>query len=560
MKKNQYEEDEAYNRYAEQVNSDPAHAYAMARVFGKSEDDARAAADEVRNRNIQRNLVSSYADNAPGGLDFGSYMQRLNDAQDNGTGGNWEIQITDPKAHGYYNYSAEDYGKRLSQEQANAEVMNPYQRVLDRVLHPFAPRVNVQDAMAEFHPEERTYWQDLTDQMEAALERGDEEEYNRLHALLNSEEAYAQREQEAGNGTTVFDQARAYIEKITDPSFTPRQSHGSEVNWHPEEKQITGSEEAAAAAEASPTPDKISHRGTDILNSRRTVVDISNPATETERPEMQPAEQYIYPEDGRRMRFQSQSPFEDWQKELIDEMNTAYENHDYAKQKELLDTYNAGQDAYSRYRYEGSIEEGQTPYQGITDALIGGDPQAYAEARNALAENGYSDDMMDDQTADWIHQNGGDIKDQETMLQDYLGLSPTDAEATSILWWWTDNNGKAEADTDENGRLKQDELGTYLKGLEEAGTLSDTQAAAIWTESFPTAKTDYAGWKGKGTKKEKSQYFIDADANGNNRLTQAELGAYLMQQGLSDEEAAKIWSEEFPTAKTSYEAWRKKQK
>ena len=39
-------------------------------------------------------------------------------------------------------------------------------------------------------------WQDLTEQMEAARERGDEEEYNRIHAIIASDEAYQQREQE----------------------------------------------------------------------------------------------------------------------------------------------------------------------------------------------------------------------------------------------------------------------------------------------------------------------------------------------------------------------------
>ena len=374
-------------------------------------------------------------------------------------------------------------------------------------------------------------------------------------------------------GHPVVDGLIDYI--LTGKQYDTAEKRTLSTDWHTDDSYIERAM-ADSTPEPTPTPAKDSKNkeyeyqtgipANGNLNPVTGVneIKVTEPVQGESAPQSEPVRQYMYPENSEaRLRFQSTMPHEDWQKALIDEMNAAYDERDFSRQKQLLDIYNSGYDAYSRYDYERSLPEGATPYDEMTGALGSGSIEDYNTARNNLLGRGYTENEVDTQTADWIHENGGSTKDREAMLQEYLGLSPSDAEATSVLWWWTDSNGKGEADTDANGKLKQDELGSYLKTMEEGGTLSEAQAATIWNDSFPTAKTDYTAWKGKGTKKEKSQVFTDADSNGNNRLTQAELGAYLMRQqagGMTDEEAAKIWAEEFPSAKTDYAKWKGKQK
>ena len=183
-------------------------------------------------------------------------------------------------------------------------------------------------------------------------------------------------------------------------------------------------------------------------------------------------------------------------------MNTAQENRDFDRSAELLRIYRAD-DAYNAFlrdRYQKTLPKGTDAYQGMQDAISAGDAQGYKEAMNTLRSNGYSKEDIEDKASEMIHRSDKTAKEKEQDLRDYLGLSASDAAATTLMWWWTDSNGKDAADTDKNGKLKQDELGAYLKSLEGNKTITEAQAAAIWKESFPTAKTDYAKWKGNNKK------------------------------------------------------------
>lgn len=226
-------------------------------------------------------------------------------------------------------------------------------------------------------------------------------------------------------------------------------------------------------------------------------------ATEENRTEQAPITQYFYPEaDTGNIRFQSTTPFEDWQRSLIDEINEAQNSRDFQRQAELMRIYGADDsyDAFMRDRYSHSLPEGTTAYQSLQDAISAGDAQAYKQAQNTLRTNGYSQQDIDNNAAELIHQSDKTTAEKEKDLRDYLGISASDAQATAIMWWWNDSNGKDAADADGNGRLKQAELGEYLRSLENSRTLSEAQAAAIWKESFPSAKTDYSTWKGKQKK------------------------------------------------------------
>ena len=287
---------------------------------------------------------------------------------------------------------------------------------------------------------------------------------------------------------------------------------------------------------------------------------------ETGRPEQSQITQYLWPEDENAIiRYQSNEPFEDYQKILIDEMNAAYDAQDFDRGNELRKIYSDKEDSYNAFlrdRYQQTLPKGQSAYQSLQNAISAGDVRAYNEAQNTLVSNGYSRNNIEEQASEMIHNSDKSEAEKEKDLKKYLGLSTSDAQATTLMWWWTDNKGKEAADTDKNGKLRQDELGAYLKELEESNTLTEAQAAAIWKETYPTAKTDYAKWKGKNSKPD-NPVLTAADADGNGRLKQDELGAYLKQQeagGMSEEEAAAIWKEQFPTAKTDYSKWKGKQK
>ncbi len=287
---------------------------------------------------------------------------------------------------------------------------------------------------------------------------------------------------------------------------------------------------------------------------------------ETGRPEQSQITQYFWPEDENAMiRYQSNTPFEDYQRILIDEMNAAYDAQDFERGNELRNIYSDKEDSYNAFlrdRYQQTLPKGESAYKSLQDAINSEDVRAYNEAQNILTSNGYSRKDIEEQASEMIHNSNKSADEKEKDLKKYLGLSASDAQATTLMWWWTDNKGKEAADADKNGRLKQDELGAYLKELEESSTLTEAQAAAIWKETYPTAKTDYSKWKGKGSKPD-NPVLTAADADGNGRLKQDELGAYLKQQeagGMSEEEAADIWKEQFPTAKTDYAKWKGKQK
>lgn len=287
---------------------------------------------------------------------------------------------------------------------------------------------------------------------------------------------------------------------------------------------------------------------------------------ETGRPEQSQITQYFWPEDENAMiRYQSNAPFEEYQRILIDEMNAAYDAQDFERGNELRKIYSDKDDSYNAFlrdRYQQTLPKGESAYKSLQDAISAGDVRAYNEAQNTLASNGYSRKDIEEQASEMIHNSNKSSDEKEKELKKYLGLSDSDAQATTLMWWWTDNKGKEAADADKNGRLKQDELGAYLKELEESKTLTEAQAAAIWQETYPTAKTDYSKWKGNSSKPN-NPVLTAADADGNGRLKQDELGAYLKQQeagGMSEEEAADIWKEQFPTAKTDYAKWKGKQK
>lgn len=226
-------------------------------------------------------------------------------------------------------------------------------------------------------------------------------------------------------------------------------------------------------------------------------------AIEENRPEPEEITQYFYPEeDTGNIRFQSTTPFEDWQRSLIDEINSSQNSRDFQRQAELMQIYGAedSYDAYLRDRYSHSLPKGTTAYQSLQDAISAGDAKAYKQAQNTLRTNGYSQKDIDNNAAEMIHQSDKTTQEKERDLRRYLGITASDAQATAIMWWWNDSNGKDAADSDGNGRLKQAELGAYLRSLENSRTLSEAQAAAIWKESFPSAKTDYSTWKGKQKK------------------------------------------------------------
>lgn len=225
---------------------------------------------------------------------------------------------------------------------------------------------------------------------------------------------------------------------------------------------------------------------------------------ETGRPEQSQITQYFWPEDENAMiRYQSTTPFEDYQKTLIDEMNAVYDARDFDRGNELRKIYSDKEDSYNAFlrdRYQQTLPKGTSAYQSLQDAISAGDVQAYKDAQNNLTSNGYSQKDIEEQASEMIHSSDKSTVEKEQDLKNYLGLSASDAAATTLMWWWTDSNGKDTADTDKNGKLKQDELGAYLKSLEGNRTITEAQAAAIWKESFPTAKTDYAKWKGKNKK------------------------------------------------------------
>ena len=318
-------------------------------------------------------------------------------------------------------------------------------------------------------------------------------------------EAYAARiareQEEAENQPSALERTIEFVKDFADPDTPVHRTKGTSTNWQAAGAQQQGGETAGADGAKPGLADQSgtgSTHGSKNPITGKTAVYIPGIAGEENRPESEALTQYLYPEDeSGRMRFQSRTPFENWQKELIDEMNAAYNDRDFTEQERLRGIYNAGYEAYLRDRYERDLPEGATPYDSMYEALGSGNRQEYDAARNNLTSTGYSGEDLDDQTAEWIHTNAGSVKDGETMLRDYLGLSQADAEATSIYWWWIDTNGRQKADTNENNRLTQAELGEYLKPLEETGVLTEAQAAMIWNEALGTPKTTYAMWKGK---------------------------------------------------------------
>lgn len=214
-------------------------------------------------------------------------------------------------------------------------------------------------------------------------------------------------------------------------------------------------------------------------------------------------QQYLYPEDRNAgIQMQNTEPFADWQKGLIDEINTAQDERDFDTVSKLLKIYRAddAENQYKQHQYEGSLPQGKNAYSEVKTALQNGDNAGWQKAKQTLLQNGYSEQQINNEAAEVIHHSNKSAREKEADLQKYLDLDPSDAQATSIMWWWNDSNQSEDADTNGNGKVTQNELGTYLRNLEQSGTLNNEQATVIWQGSFPKAKTTYEVWTKKNKK------------------------------------------------------------
>ena len=198
---------------------------------------------------------------------------------------------------------------------------------------------------------------------------------------------------------------------------------------------------------------------------------------------------------------------EAWQQEALDEINGLLQSGKAERAQKLASAYKKGQNGWKREKYAESVG-GSNPYKPLTDALAAGDITTFSQKKNEMLAAGYQRTEIEDAAAEQIKKlfSYGELSsaDAERYMQYYGGFTSQDARS-NVVWWDFQNNHasyKVDADSDRNGYLKQDELGTYLLGLIDDRELTEDQAASIFDFAKPSAsKTDFAKWYEKYQKK-----------------------------------------------------------
>ena len=109
----------------------------------------------------------------------------------------------------------------------------------------------------------------------------------------------------------------------------------------------------------------------------------------------------------------------------------------------------------------------------------------------------------------------------------------------------------ASVDADGNGSTTQNELWEYYK----ANQKKDKQVGAIWDSKGYTKDGQPRSWGSYKDEQERKEFKTVVDANGNNRLTQAELLAYYKAHPDEESKIAELWdSNGWKTSWPSYKA------